>query len=93
MIHIQGNKTKLEGKATDLLVEATLALTGAVLVGLESLQDNGVPDEELESAMNDLVKVAEVNAKEVVREYLKERKEEPCEEEEKSDVPGGVPEL
>ena len=93
MIHIQGNKTKLEGKATDLLVEATLALAGAVLVGLESLQDNGVPDEELESAMNDLVKVAEVNAKEVVREYLKERKEEPCEEEEKSDVPGGVPEL
>lgn len=93
MIHIQGNKTKLEGKATDLLVEATLALAGAVLVGLESLQDNGVPDEELESAMNDLVKMAEVNAKEVVREYLKERKEEPCEEEEKSDVPGGVPEL
>ena len=87
MIHIQGNKTKLEGKATDLLVEAALALAGAVLVGLESLQDNGVPDEELESAMNDLVKVAEVNAKEAVREYLKERKEEPCEEEEKSDVP------
>ena len=87
MIHIQDNETKLEGKATDLLVEATLALAGAMLVGLESLQDNGVPDEELESAMNDLIAVAEVNAKEVVREYLKKRKEEPCEEEEKSDVP------
>ena len=87
MIHIQGNETELEGKATDLLAEATLALTGAVLVGLESLQDNGVPDEELESAMNALVKVAEVNAKGIVREYLKEHKEEPCEEEEKSDVP------
>ena len=37
--------------------------------------------------MNDLIAVAEVNAKKVVREYLKERKEEPCEEEEKSDVP------
>lgn len=87
MIHIQGNETKLEGKATDLLVEATLALAGAVLVGLESLQDNGVPDEELESAMNDLIAVAEVNAKGIVRGYLKEHKEEPCEEEEKSDVP------
>mgnify|MGYP004472543459 FL=1 len=88
MIHIQGNETKLEGKATDLLVEATLALAGAVLVGLESLQDNGVPDEELESVMNDLIAVAEVNAKGIVRGYLKKHKEEPCEEEEKS-----VPEL
>ena len=87
MIHIQGNETKLEGKATDLLVEATLALAGAVLVGLEYLQDNGVPNENLENAMNDLIEVAEVNAKKVVREYLKEHKEEPCEEEEKGDVP------
>ena len=87
MIHIQGNETKLEGKATDLLVEATLALAGAVLVGLEYLQDNGVPNENLEHAMNDLIEVAEVNAKKVVREYLKEHKEEPCEEEEKGDVP------
>lgn len=88
MIHIHGNETELEGKAPDLLSEATLALAGAVLVGLESLQDNGVPDEELESAMNALVKVAVVNAKGIVREYLKEHKEEePCEEEVKSDVP------
>lgn len=87
MIHIQGNETKLEGKATDLLTEATLALAGAMLVGLESLRDNGVPNENLENAMNDLIEVAEVNAKKVIREYLKEHKEEPCEEEEKSDVP------
>lgn len=87
MIHIQGVETVLKGKATDLLSEATLALAGAAIVGLESLQDNGVPDEELESAMNDLIAVAEVNAKGIVRGYLKERKEEPCEEEEKSDVP------
>lgn len=87
MIHIQGVETELKGKAPDLLSEATLTLAGAAIVGLESLQDNGVPDEELESAMNNLIAVAEVNAKEVVREYLKERKEEPCEEEEKSDVP------
>ena len=89
MIHIRGVETELEGKATDLIPEATLALAGVVLVGLESLRDNGVPDEKLESAMNDLIAVAEVNAKKVVREYLKEHKEEPCEEEEKS----GVPEL
>lgn len=89
MIHIQGNETKLEGKATDLISEAIIALAGAVLVGLETLRDNGVPDENLENAMNDLIEVAEVNAKKVVREYLKEHKEEPCEEEEKS----GVPEL
>lgn len=87
MIHIQGNETKVEGKATDLLTEATLALAGAVLVGLEYLRDNGVPDEELESAMNDLIAVEEVNAKGIVRRYLKEHKEEPCEEEEKSDAP------
>lgn len=87
MIHIQGVKAELKGKATDLLSEAAIALTGAVIFGLESLRYNGAPDEELESAMNDLVRVAEVNAKEAVREYLKERKEEPCEEEEKSDVP------
>ncbi len=89
MIHIQGNETELEGKAPDLLTEATLALAGAVLAGLECLRDNGVPDENLENAMNDLIEVAGVNAKKIVREYLKEHKEEPCEEEEKS----GVPEL
>lgn len=89
MIHIQGNKTDLEGKAPDLLTEATLALAGAVFAVLESLRDNGVPDENLENTMNDLIELAEVNAKKVVREYLKEHKEEPCEEEEKS----GVPEL
>lgn len=87
MIHIQGVETKLKGKVPDLLSEATLALAGAAIVGLESLQDNGVPDEELESAMNNLIAVAEVNAKGIVRGYLKEHKEEPCEEEEKSDVP------
>lgn len=89
MIHIQGNKTELEGKVPGLITEATLALAGAVLVRLEYLRDNGVPDENLENAMNDLIAVAEVNAKKVVREHLKEHKEEPCEEEEKS----GVPEL
>lgn len=89
MIHIQGNKTELEGKAPDLLTEAIHALASAVLVVLESLRDNGVPDENLENAMNDLIAMVEVNAKKVVREYLKKHKEEPCEEEEKS----GVPEL
>lgn len=87
MIHIQGNETELKGKAADLLSEATLALAGAVIIGLDFLQDNGVPDKELESAMNDLIAMADANAKKIVREYLKERKEEPCEEEEKSDVP------
>ena len=87
MIHIQGVETKLKGKVPDLLSEATLALAGAAIVGLESLQDNGVPDEELESALNNLIAVAEVNAKGIVRGYLKKHKEEPCEEEEKSDVP------
>ncbi len=87
MIHIRGNETELKGKVPDLLSEATLALAGAAIVGLESLQDNGVPDEELESAMNNLIAVAEVNAKGIVRGYLKKHKEEPCEEEEKSDVP------
>lgn len=47
MIHIRGNETELEGKAPDLLTEAILALAGAVLVGLEYLRDNGVPDENL----------------------------------------------
>lgn len=87
MIHIQGDKTELEGKAPDLLSEAAHALAGAVLAGLEFLRDNGVPDEELESAMNDLIEIVEVGTKSIVREYLEEHKEEPCEEEEKSDVP------
>ena len=87
MIHIQGIETEFKGRTADLLAEATLALAGAVIGGLESLQDDGVPDEELESAMNDLIAVAGINAKKVVREYLKEHREEPCEEEEKSDVP------
>lgn len=86
MIHIRGVEAELEGKAKDLIPEATIALAGAVLVGLEFLRDNGVPNENLENAMNDLIEVAEVNAKKVVREYLKEHKEEPCEEEE-NDVP------
>jgi hypothetical protein len=89
MIHIQGIETEFKGGAADLLSEATFALAGAVIGGLEYLQDNGAPDEELESAMNNLIAVAGVDAKKVVREYLKEHKEEPCEEEEK----GGVPEL
>ena len=87
MIHIQGKETELEGKAPDLLTEATLALAGAVLVGLESMRDNGVPDKKLEKVMNNLVEVAVVNAKVIARQYLEEHKEEPCEEEEKSDVP------
>ncbi len=87
MIHIQGNETELAGKAPDLLSEATLALAGAVLVGLESMRDNGVPDKKLEKVMNNLVEVAVVNAKVIACQYLEEHKEEPCEEEEKSDVP------
>lgn len=89
MIHIQGNKMELEGKVPDLLTEAAHALAGAVFAVLESLRDNGLPDENLENTMNDLIAAAEVKAKKVVREHLKEHKEEPCEEEEKS----GVPEL
>lgn len=55
MIHIRGVETELKGKATDLIFEATIALAGAVLVGLETLRDNGVPNENLENAMNDLI--------------------------------------
>lgn len=87
MIHVDGKKLEMRGKIPDLVGDASNVLAGVVTIALNAAQEEGVPDKELESAMNDLIAMADANAKKIVREYLKERKEEPCEEEEKSDVP------
>ncbi|MBS6465484.1 MAG: hypothetical protein KH381_01905 [Clostridium sp.] len=70
MIHVDGKKLEARGNISDLLNDATQALAGAATIALNAAKEEGVPDKELESTMDDLLNFAVDGAKKLISRNL-----------------------
>ena len=70
MIHVDGMKLEARGNIQDLLNDAAQALAGAVTIAMNAAQEEGVPDKELESTMDDLLNFAVDGAKKLIARNL-----------------------
>lgn len=101
MIHVDGKKLEARGNIQDLLNDAAQALAGAVTIAMNAAQEEGVPDKELESTMDDLLNFAVDGAKKLISRNLEglreaaegielvniSKEEQKCRNEESGSVP------
>lgn len=101
MIHVDGKKLEMRGKIPDLVGDASNVLAGVVTIALNAAQEEGVPDKEQESTMDDLLNFAVDGAKKLIARNLKglreaaegielvniSKEEQKCRNEESGSVP------